>query len=116
MADVGGLGLQHLTEPMAVLAVTVGHHGHGGAVDQRVQVERVVEVGEDHCVCLREALRSGKVAATVDDADMPVQQFRHAHQRLRVVTGAENHQARWWSDVFEEHFDFAAGIGVEAQR
>ncbi|MNG01077.1 hypothetical protein D3C84_840390 [compost metagenome] len=116
MANVGRCALQQLAEPVSVLAVAVRHDGHRGPLDQRSEDDGGVEVRDDDRIGLRKAFRAGKVAAAVDHADVPAQQFAHAHQWLGVVAGAEDHQARGRSHVLEEHFDFSTGIGVEPQR
>ena len=115
LADIGRRALQHAAQPVAILAVAVAHDRHHGAVGECVQVIGWAGIDLQYRICVGKALGAGEMGAAIDHGDVPVQQFGHMRQRLRIMPGAEDHQAPLRRQVFAEHLYLATRITVAAQ-
>ena len=71
----------------------MGHDDHGGVFQQWHQVLRHRQVLVQDHMGISKTRGSRKVGTAVDHGYMQALQPRHAHQRLRVMTAAKDHQA-----------------------
>ncbi|MNE36164.1 hypothetical protein D3C80_1299650 [compost metagenome] len=99
LTDVTRVTLQRAFQPMRILAQAMGHYRDKRPLHKLSKFERPADIGAQHQIRFGKTLRTGEMRATINNGDMPPQDFCDPYQRLRIMTRPKDHQSRWRRDV-----------------